>query len=61
MGKEHPVFNEQEVSKWIMEQPLCRLPEVLRLLLIDDRDTVQSAMINAVMYRHQMGTDQGGE
>tara|TARA_R110000824_G_scaffold52366_17_gene145293 strand:- start:1259 stop:1666 length:408 start_codon:yes stop_codon:yes gene_type:complete len=54
-------FTEKAVAEWLMVANETRLPEVLRLLLIDDRDFVQSAMINAAIYRHQMGTDQGGE
>ena len=57
----HGGFTEKAVAEWLMVANETRLPEVLRLLLIDDRDFVQSAMINAAIYRHQMGTDQGGE
>ena len=50
-----------KVAEWIMNKHRERLPEVLQLLLIDDRDRVQSEMINAVMYRHLMGVSLGGE
>jgi molybdopterin-binding protein len=57
----HGGFTEKAVAEWLMHGHETRLPEVLRLLLIDDRDIVQSAMINAAFYRHHMVADQGGE
>ena len=54
----HGGFTEKAVAEWLMVANETRIPEVLRLLLIDDRDFVQSAMINAAIYRHAI---YGGE